>query len=272
MRYALGDGGPNLLWDNPSQSGASTRSRRATEDRSGGDTSSVWPQARWPRQDALARMQFDSRVISRNVVELTSQPLPQLGVQLVRHVAQAPHGNRLTVTTRLNSLRPGKSRSLRSSTPVWAAWSITRIATPTRLAIRINPATDLPGGHKGLHHEPWETVRRIGDEVLLARCPTSHAAKLGADADLVVAEMGDYLFVMKRQEDDDPQGRHLAGEAVQVYASGTAADPAPGMDFCQIEFTGRRGQRTPTLSVTWDLLPWNPSYPDNELAALVRTL
>jgi hypothetical protein len=220
---------------------------------------------------------YEEHVISRNVVELTSQPLPQFGVRMVRHIAHAPHGNRLSITTRLDPVGRGKSSSRKprvesASASHWSAWSMTRIPTPTRLAIRIDPATHLPGGHRGLHQKPWETIRRVGDDVLLARCPTAHAARLGADADVVVAEMGDWLFVQKRIEDDEQTGRHIAGEAVQISATGTAADPAAGMDYCQIEFTGRRGQHAPSLSIMWDLLPWNPSYPDNELAALVRAL
>jgi hypothetical protein len=204
-----------------------------------------------------------------------------------REIALAPHGERLTVRTKLEAIEsetrantkrlsrnPSRKRASDSviGTQHWVPWTVTQIPTPTRIAIRIDPATDLPGGHKLMRYEPWESVRRIGDDILLARCPGSHAAKFGCDGDLVVAEIGHYLFVQRRMPDETAQGRHLAGEALQVFATGTAANPAAGMDYCELEFTGKRGQANPLLTVQWDLISWNPTNTDNELAALLRSM
>ena len=286
--------GQNFLWENPKLSLSTTRSRRTSAKTAsdwtnvGGDKAWPWPQAKWssaigrewPPPAELEQQPHELKVISRCVVELMSEPLPAFGIRVRRNIALAPHGNRLTVTTTLEPMlrSNGKSRRAPNALLHWTPWSIAQVPTPTRIAIRVNPSTHLPGGHKLLRHQPWESVRRMGDDILMARCPRTHEAKFGADGDIIAAEFGDYLLIQRRIDDADETAvskthaipRHLPGEAVQVYASGTADDPSPGADYAELEFTGPRGQNTPSLTVQWDYLPWNPTTTDNELAAMLR--
>jgi hypothetical protein len=220
----------------------------------------------WPPPKQLEREAFELSVLSRCAVSIVSEPLPQFGLRLARQITLMPSGNRVTIRTALESIE--------HDTPTvspWAAWGITKLPTPSRIAVRIDPNTDLPAGLKPLSSTPWAAMRRIGGDVLVTRAP-QHAAKFGADGDLLAAEFGDRLFVQRRLPDEASDGRRLSGEAIQVNCSGRLDDAPPGSDYIEFEFIGRRAQTRPVLTVQWDLIDWNSANTDAELAALIRSL
>lgn len=274
-------GEPNFLWENP-ESGQPSAKQKSSRGKSatawtnhGGDKAWPWPQSRWPQvighewppPKELERRAHDLRVISRCAVELTSEPLHDFGCRVGREITLSPRGNRATIRTTLDPIEGAPSHE---ASP-WAAWSVTQIRPPLRIALRIDPNTDLPVGHKPLSGQSWETVKRIGGDVLIARVP-DHSAKFGADGDIIAAEMGNWLFVQKRLPDESTDGRRLSGEAAQLFTTGKLPNAPRGSEYVEFEFTGRRTQAHPVLSVQWDLIEWNPANTDSELAALLRTL
>ena len=277
-------GEANFLWENPELTqrpakrkparGKAATAAAATWTNHGGDKAWPWPQSRWPQVIGhdwpppveLERKAHDLRVMSRCAVSLTSEPLHDFGCRIAREITLTPRGNRATIRTTLVRTNPGSREPL-----PWAAWSVTQIPTPSRIALRIDPNTDLPVGHKALSSQAWEPVKRVGGDVLIARAP-QHSAKFGADGDIIAAEIGNWLFVQKRLPDESTDGRRLSGEAAQLFATGKLPNAPRGSEYVEIEFTGRRAQANPSLTVQWDLIDWNPANTDSELAAFVRTL
>ncbi|CAN5712421.1 hypothetical protein BH09PLA1_BH09PLA1_03460 [soil metagenome] len=274
-------GEANILWENPALAARPSTKRKPARGKAagawvnyGGDKAWPWPQSRWPQvidrewppPQQLERQPHELRLVSRCAVSLTSEPLPEFGVRVSREITLATRGNRATIRTTLDPADP----DVASDPSPWAAWSVTQIRTPSRIALRIDPNTDLPSGHKPLSPRSWETVKRIGADILLTRAP-DQTAKFGADADILAAEIGNWLFVQKRLPDENNTGRRLSGEAAQVFASGKVSG-APGSEYVELEFTGRRAQPRPSLSVQWDLIEWNAANTDAELAVLLRTL
>ena len=275
-------GEPNFLWENPELAQRNTRKKTVTKRSAkewtnhGGDKAWPWPQSRWPQvmnrewppPKELERQPHELRVVSRCAVTLTSAPLPDFGIRVAREITLTPRGARATIQTTLDPLEEQRP----SDVSPWAAWSVTQTQVPTRMAIRIDANTDLPGGHKALSAQTWDTIKRVGTgDILIARVP-QHSAKFGCDGDVIAAEIGNWLFVQKRLPDESNAGRRISGEAAQVYFSGKQSDKPRGSEYVELEFTGRRAQSHPTLNVQWDLIEWNPANTDSELAALLRTL
>jgi hypothetical protein len=277
-------GEPNFLWENPQLTHRPGKRKAASARRSardwtnhGGDKAWPWPQSRWPQvigrewppPKELERQAHELRVVSRCAVTLTSAALPEFGIRIAREITLTPRGHRANIRTTLDSLDDDRMDEVSP----WAAWSVTQIQVPTRMAIRIDPNTDLPGGHKALSTQMWDTVKRVGNgDVLIARAPQQEC-KFGCDGDVIAAEIGNWLLVQKRLPDERNDGRRISGEATQLYFSGTQSPDKPrGSEYVELEFTGRRAQVHPTLNVQWDLIEWNPANTDSELAALVRTM
>lgn len=271
-------GEPNFLWENPELARRPAKRKPARKSAAawmnhGGDKAWPWPQSRWPQvighdwppPKELEREPHDLRVISRCAVALTSEPLHDFGCRISRQITLTPRGNRATIRTTLDPIEPSTEAS------PWAAWSVTQIPPPSRIALRIDPNTDLPTGHKPLSSQAWETVKRVGGDVLIARVP-DHTAKFGADGDVIAAEVGNWLFIQKRLPEESPDGRRLSGEAAQLFATGKLPNAPRGSAYVEIEFTGRRAQARPSMTVQWDLIEWNPANTDSELAAFLRTL
>jgi hypothetical protein len=265
LRYGF-IGGPNLIWEDPALSGKPAD--RKTFPRFGGNKAWPWPQHEWPRYighewpppPAADQAAFTATPVGKDTVRMISPLVVGFGARLVREITLAPTGSQVTITTRLEHVdSPGPVKTI-------AAWSITPVASPDTLLVRLTSNSTLPARYKPLGS--FDPFARVTDENGLLRVvrQSDKSSKIGIDGDAFAVAYGDTLWLL-RDRTRETGAAYVAGERVQIYANADSAeDTAHGLPpYMELEFTSprkglSRGGDTVTLTEVWELkkLPRDP--------------
>lgn len=248
-------GGPNVLWHNP----------RAPETpvvfpgwvNWGGDKVWIWPEDDWAKWNPESRHPpGDPSPVPHQVegdglrLRLISPVLANYGLRIVRDIALAPSGSRVTFSNRLEQAGPG-----RCAMPV-AVWTVTQIPAAPHLFARLCPDA-APPGYESFPSTSWPKVERNGNIVTLHR-PAAPWQKIGLDADLLAVPVAGHLFIAGTPV--PPSAPPARFRRAQVFS-----DPddspfrLPGVPpYVELEFTSPLqplavGQSL-SLTVTWELL------------------
>jgi len=269
MHYAF-VGEPNVLWVNPATEGKPVQPGEWLNH--GGDKAWVWPQDEWhqrtgrgwPPPSATDQVAHQVEVINGNVIRLTSPLIAGYGARLVRDIWLELTGTRVHTRTWLEKRRDG------AEFPV-AAWTVTQLPAPDLLFVRLVPGARLPDGYKLFSPEPWRSVRRVGQDVLIPDRRSDVAVKLGSDADLLAWFRAPYLVVQRAPLVSEGLSAYQPGDHAQIYSN---PDDLP---YIELEFTSplkvlRRGE-TVSLEVVWELYRVAPAEQSVErLAELLSKL
>ncbi len=270
MRYGY-VGGTNLLWNNPKISELPTT--RPAYFNYGGDKAWPWPQDEWPR--LIGRMYppppeadqavYKSRLIGSHGVRVESPPIASHGARIVREIMLDPVGTRVTIVTRLE-LASGDRPP-----PSTAAWSVTQIPGNAKLFARM-----LPGGATKpmapAATPPSATTRPVRDRILTIHPPVPRPAKLGLDADVLAAAIGNVLYIQRSPTAaaaNEPGYR--ATERAQIFCQKASGGSTP--QYLELEFTSPRRDlaagEVPELRLTWELRDEPKGWTDEKVAAFL---
>lgn len=253
MRYGF-VGGPNLLWENPKALGKPAKP--GDWPNFGGDKAWPWPQDDWPKHigkgwppPAAADQMPHAAFVLGDTVRLASRPLTEYGITIVRDITLSPTGTQVRIRTRFEKSKlRHKDAPGAQSMPV-SVWVITQVKVPQTLAARLIPGTEmkLPPRYKLLMENPWQSIK-VDRGVLLAERPAERNAKLGTDADLLAAAIGDTLFTVRSRTTHLPLSAFVPGERAQLYTN-----PAPDA-YVELEFTGPVKKLAPGQSLTLEVI------------------
>jgi hypothetical protein len=258
LRYGF-IGERNLIWEDPALAGKSAD--RKTFPRFGGNKAWPWPQHEWPRYighdwpppPAADQAPFTAETVGADTVRMTSPLVVGFGVRVVREIQLARSGSRVTLTTRLEHVNtPGPEKNL-------AAWSITPVAAPETLLVRLTPNSTLADGYKPLgSFDPFASIT-VEKGVMRVVRQIDKSSKIGIDGDAVGAVYGDTLWLL-RDKTSDAGGTYISGERVQVFSNADSAeDFARGLPpYMELEFTSPRKRLsragdTVSLTEVWEL-------------------
>ena len=272
MRYGY-VGGTNLLWNNPGI--AKLPTTRPAYFNYGGDKAWPWPQDEWPLLIGRSfppppecdQAMFKSRLIGSHGVRLESPPIPSHGARLVREITLEPSGTRVTIVTRL------ELASADRPPPSIAAWSVTQVSGNANLYARM--VTD--GVYESMRAEyPTPTTRPLGNprgRVIALDKTTPDAAKVGLDADILAAAVGDILFVQHSPTAAQRSPGYRPAERGQVFIQQADAPSRDVPRYMELEFTSPRqdlaGGRAAELRVTWELQQHPKGWTDQAVAAFL---
>jgi hypothetical protein len=237
MHFGLA-GQPNVLWENAWVAGQAPGQDQWSN--YGGDKVWIWPQVDWPARtgtawppatDLPATIASAAERIDPLGVRLTSVVIPGFGVRIVREVRLAPEGTRLLLSSRIEKQEGFAAFPL-------APWTVTQVPADGACYLRLLPKGRLPEGYRLHESEAFASVEREGDDVLVIRRPTSHWAKLGADADLLAWQQGNTLLVARSEDRQAILSDFAPGDRGQVYShpDGDKVLP-PGISYLELEFT-----------------------------------
>lgn len=261
-------GEPNTLWVNPATEGVPVKPGEWPNH--GGDKAWVWPQDEWemrtgrgwPPPSATDQVPHQVEVLDGGIIRLTSPLVAGYGVRIVREIRLEPSGTRVHIQTRLEKRRDG------ADFPV-AAWVVAQLPLPDVMLARLYPGSTLRDGFKLFREEPWKSIRRLGEDILLPERPSDVPVKLGCDADILAWFKAPYLVVHRSPianlSDFQP------GDHAQIFSN---TDEIP---YIELEFTSplkvlRKGESV-SLEVAWELyrVPAEKGSPE-ELADFLRRL
>lgn len=250
MRYGF-VGGPNLLWENEKALGK--LAKPGDWPNFGGDKAWPWPQSEWPQRiggdwpppAASDQSAHTARIVGKDTVRLTSPVVVGYGIRIVRDITLRPTGTQVHIRTRFDKVRDSRG----SSDVPMGVWVITQVKVPDTLAARLIPGTErtLPQRYKLLMETPWKALT-VENGVLITDRPTDKNAKLGADADILAAAIGDTLFTVRSQTTKLPLSAFTPGERAQLYTN-----PAPDA-YVELEFTGPVRKLAPGQSLTLEVI------------------
>ena len=282
MRYGY-VGGPNLLWNNPKAVDVARErdrddpptTRAAAHVNYGGDKAWPWPQDQWPlligrtypppaEADQAA---YKSRLVGSLGVRLESPPIPSHGAKIVREIRLQPSGTRVTIVTRLQQTTADRPP------PELAAWSVTQIVGDSRVYARLR--------HDGITR-PMQpapappTTRPIAPRIIAINPPLPKPGKLGLDADVLAAAVGDTLFVQRSPTAAAKSGGYRAAERAQVFFQQADKPDLKRPRYAELEFTSPRQDlaagEVPELRVTWELRRSGRGWSDQAVAAALSAL
>ncbi len=263
-------GEPNVLWVNPATAGKPVKPGEWPNH--GGDKAWVWPQDEWPLRigrgwpppSATDQVPHQVEILERDVIRLTSPVVAGYGVRIVREIWLEPTGTRVHTRTTLEKLRDGAEFAV-------ASWTVSQLPAPDYLFVRLVPGNRLPDGYKLFSPEPWRSVRRIGEDILVPERRADVAVKLGSDADLLGWFRAPYLVVQKAPLVADGLSAYQPGDHAQIFSN---SDDLP---YIELEFTSplkllKRGESI-VLDVVWELyrIPSDRQSPE-AIAELLRKL
>jgi hypothetical protein len=275
MRYGY-VGGPNVLWNNPKLPKATDPSpaTRPTYINYGGDKAWPWPQDEWPLRigrtypppDECDQAPFKSRLIGSHGVRLESPPIPSHAARIVREIILEPAGTRVTIVTRLEQGTADRPP------PSMAAWSVTQIPGNARLYARLLPdgvTRPMAPATAPIATRPLDDGRAIALDP-----PSPRAAKLGLDADILAAAVGNVLFVQNSQTAATAARGYRGTERAQVFVQQADKPKLDVPRYAELEFTSPRQDlaagEVPELRVTWELRQHPAGWTDDRVAAFLR--
>lgn len=279
MRYGF-IGGPNLLWENAKEVGKPARIGQWPN--FGGDKAWPWPQDDWPARAGSAwpppaasdQTPHAAKTVGRDTLRLTSPLIVGYGVRIVRDITLSERGAQVRITTRFEKQREG------ADFPV-GVWTITQIPVPETLLARLIPGAEkaLPENYKMLMPTPWKSLR-TEKGILYADRSRTESGKIGTDADLLAAVLGDTLFTIRALTTSLPLSAFVPGERAQFYSN---PDPAPGAPadsatpYVEMEFTSPvktlRSGETLTLETIYQARKLMPEQRvPAAVAGLIRTM
>jgi hypothetical protein len=159
----------------------------------------------------------------------------------------------VTITTRLEHVTtPGPEKNL-------AAWSITPVAAPETLLVRLTPNSTLADRYKPLGaFDPFASTA-VDKGLMRVVRQSDKSSKIGIDGDAIGAVYGDTLWLL-RDTTPDAGGAYVSGERVQIYANADSAeDLARGLPpYMELEFTSprknlSRAGDSVSLTEVWEL-------------------
>lgn len=190
----------------------------------GGDKAWPAPQSRW---EAIAGQAwppprtFDAAPFSAEVrgdtVELLSAVDPAYGVRVRRTLALDRTAPILTVDTAYEKVEGAPIRA--------AVWTITQLAAPERVFMRLPPRSAFPGGFAQRLPDPPQALAIEGRLLGLARDPAAKTMIVSdGDALLWVGE-GPDLLIETDAKAHDPGAEWPDGAHAQIYTSSDAGLP-----------------------------------------------
>jgi hypothetical protein len=186
-------GGPNVLWQN----------LRACECRSpfpgwlnwGGDKVWLWPENDWaagggpkvpPGDPPAAPYEITVEGLRMRMV---SPVIASHGVRIVRQITLKASGSNVTLENKIECIAPsGGTRPL-------AVWTVTQLPAPRQLFGRLLVDAPTPA-FEGFRESPWRDAHADGNIVTMGR-PASPWMKIGLEADLLAAPVGEQLLVAR---------------------------------------------------------------------------
>ncbi len=255
-------GGENLLWQHPKRAGHRGLTREGTWANVGGDKIWPWPDASWPAATGDTLRDLDPptewehdphsvEVTGPFSVRMTSPLWPAQGLRVVRDIALAEVGTRLTLTTRFERLAPPlASTSYADAIVEIVPWSVTQLAPPAAVIVDYVPGSPRPYGL--LLGASWDTAFDIDRHTLWLPSPQGRS-KIGVTGRALGWWRGDVLLV-QHLLGDEPDSRWAAYEQAQVFWTETPGDGAT--PYVELEFTAPRradAPSAPTLTVAWEL-------------------
>ncbi|NSW77778.1 MAG: hypothetical protein HPY54_01945 [Chthonomonadetes bacterium] len=269
MHYSF-VGEPNVLWVNPATEGKPVKPGEWPNH--GGDKAWVWPQDEWPLRigrgwpppSATDQVPHQVEIVQGNRIRMVSPVVAGYGVRIVREVWLEPTGTRVHTLTRLEKLRGG------ADFPV-SAWTVSQLPAPDTLLVRLHPGSTLPDGYKLFSPDPWKSVRRLGEDILIPERRSDVAVKLGCDAEILAWFRAPYLVVQKSPLVAEGLSAYKPGDHAQIFSN---SDELP---YIELEFTSplkvlSKGESV-SLEVIWELYRIPPQEQSPEaLADFLRKL
>ncbi len=256
MSYGY-EGGENMLWHHPrpedyiKQFGGFINW--------GGDKAWIWPQEDWPLLagrswpppgDGPEGALCAARIEDGDLI-LTSAPVRGYGARIVRRIHMEKTGTAVRIDTSVDRLE--------GSAPLrMAAWNNTQVPAPSRLYARLLPVAPTTRPYGALAEESLPISGEDGS-ILVLTMPASSYGKIGMDADVIGALIGNRLFLIQSLTPPDYHAR--PHEAMQFYADvAESAHRSPDLGrYLEMQTTGPIKSLLPgesaTLSVRWRLLP-----------------
>lgn len=186
-------GGPNVLWQNPGA--PETPVVFPGWVNWGGDKVWIWPEEDWAQWNPETRHPpGDPSPVPHQLegdglrLRMTSPLLPHYGLRIVRDIALAPTGSRVTFSNRLEQAGPG-----RLALPV-GLWTVTQIPAAPQIFARLSQDA-APPGYESFPGTSWPKIERSDTLVTLHR-PSSPWQKVGLDANLLAVPVAGHLFIV----------------------------------------------------------------------------
>ncbi|HEY4394256.1 MAG TPA: hypothetical protein VGP64_09350 [Polyangia bacterium] len=212
----------------------------------GGDKAWPAPQSRW---EAIAGQPwpppktFDAAPFSAQVrgetVEMLSAVDPAYGLRVRRTIALDRTAPVLTVDTAYEKVEGAPIRT--------GVWTITQLAAPERLFVRLPPRSAFPGGFAQRLPDPPRMLAVEGCLLGLGRDPAAKTM-IASDGDaLLWVGAGPDLLIETVPEAHDPGAEWPDGAHAQIYTSSDAALPYVELELfsplAELAVGGRAGLR-----------------------------
>ncbi len=199
----------------------------------GGDKAWPAPQSRWeaivgkgwPPPETFDASPFEARIVSSSrvgggagdAVELLSTVDPAYGVRVRRTIALDPAAPIVTIETCYEKMAGEPIRV--------GVWTITQLASPERLFMRLPAHSAFPGGYALRLPDRPKDLRVAGRLLSLAREPAAKTM-LGSDGDaLLWVGSAAHLLIEAVTGPHDPPGEWPDGMQAQIYTSSDQALP-----------------------------------------------
>jgi hypothetical protein len=262
MRYGF-VGERNVLWENfgpPSiGNGGEVWANH------GGDKGWPWPEAVWQEQFLAAwppptdadGLQYDGEVLPDGAIRVSSGLLSPQQLRIVREIRLAPQGTRVSVRTVLECVSG-------VSTIPWGAWAVVQVSQPSKVLARLLHGTDPDQAVRPMAGPSWRGVRLAADMMEL-RPPIDQRVKVGVEADMLAAVIGNILFVQSSPTAAREDGYGPA-ERAQVYSEPPILNGKPNPPYVELEFISPRRTFRPAqsvnVSVMWEMHRLKDGYTD----------
>ncbi len=215
------------------------------------DWKGVWAKINWPPPAAFDGKPYTVTYSDVRRLRMISSVDEKQGLQLEYEITLDETGHGATVRYTL-------IRAQQADGPAWGAWSVTQVRMPEVVLARM-PDGSQPQVQNMSAGKDWQAVLQVSENVLqFVRDPATHA-KVGVDADRLLAVRGDWGLMITVQP-GTTTGEYVATEKAQLYVTPDARDMSQGDPrYLELEFTSPRqplakvGDRV-TLVTRWELL------------------
>lgn len=261
MRYGWIDG-ENLLWRHPDRAGHLGLTRENTWANVGGDKIWPWPDHHWPAATGETLRDIDpptewehaphrAEITGPLSVRMVSPVWKTQGLRVVRDIALADDGTRLTLTTRFE-----RDPAMDGATPAAIVpWSVTQLARPDAVVVDYTPGE--PRAYGQLLGMSWSSALEPDRTTLWLPSPGS-VSKIGVTGRALGWWRGDQLLI-QRLVAPEPDDAWKPYEQAQVF---WAEDPGEGATpYVELEFTAPVTTKPTALTVTWELHRLRSSRP-----------
>ncbi len=251
--FSMVDGSGELLWWNHAPD------TKASWTNWGGDKAWPWSQddwkaiwgGGWPPPAAMDGKPYMVTYLDVRSLRMISSVDEKQGLQLEYEIVLDETGTGATV--RYTLIRAQQTEGLG-----WGAWSVTQVRLPEAVLARI-PEGSEPAVQNMIPGKAWKQVLQVSENVLQFMRDPATNAKVGIDADRLLAVRGDWGLMITLQP-GTTQGEYVPTEKAQLYVTPDAKDMSQGDPrYLELEFTSPRkplskvGDRV-TLVTRWELV------------------